>query len=241
MGKIATEQEAYNIGGTKDGLFVANKCCTKERAEIMGCDVSGDYDSNKLVEIEDLTKHVNYVNIPILFSVYVTHNNTGGIGPSIDNVKIGFGSGSPSITGDVNLIEDVWNAGIMDVMGSPFIRTGVALCRINAANNYMTNSPNSITFYRTNNWNISTGWSINSSRFGLSRIKASVFYNTYEDFNMPDMGSGIRNAEIPSSSNFSQFGIDISTYLNYTPPYEDWYTNGMVNCIKLVLDLNRLF
>ena len=55
MGKIATEQEAYNIGGTKDGLFVANKCCTKERAEIMGCDVNEDYDSNKLVEIEDLT------------------------------------------------------------------------------------------------------------------------------------------------------------------------------------------
>ena len=46
MGKIATEQEAYNIGGTKDGLFVANKCCTKERAEIMGCDVNEDYDSN---------------------------------------------------------------------------------------------------------------------------------------------------------------------------------------------------
>ena len=66
MGKIATEQEAYNIGGVKDGLFVANKCCTKERAEIMGCDVNGEYEDNQLVQLEDLTKHVNYVNIPIL-------------------------------------------------------------------------------------------------------------------------------------------------------------------------------
>ena len=54
MGKIATEQEAYSIG--KVGTPVTNKCCTKARAEALGCAVSGSYTSNKLVQKTDLSQ-----------------------------------------------------------------------------------------------------------------------------------------------------------------------------------------
>ena len=53
MGKIATEQEAYNIGGS--GSYTTNKCCTKSRAEELGCNVSGSYTSSRLVQLEDLS------------------------------------------------------------------------------------------------------------------------------------------------------------------------------------------
>lgn len=52
MGKIATEQEAYNIG--KLGTPVTNKCCTKSRAEMLGCRVSGTYRNYQLVQQSDL-------------------------------------------------------------------------------------------------------------------------------------------------------------------------------------------
>ena len=35
MSKIATEQEVYNVGQT--GTPIANKCCTKQRMEALGC------------------------------------------------------------------------------------------------------------------------------------------------------------------------------------------------------------
>ena len=54
MGKIATEQEAYNIGGA--GVPTNKKCCTKTRTEALGCSVSGLYASNKLVQLADLSK-----------------------------------------------------------------------------------------------------------------------------------------------------------------------------------------
>lgn len=54
MGKIATEQEAYNIGSV--GTPISNKCCTKARAEALGCTISGSYLSNQLVKLDDLSK-----------------------------------------------------------------------------------------------------------------------------------------------------------------------------------------
>lgn len=52
MGKIATENEAASIG---NGLSASNKCCTKTRAEELGCSVSGTYTSNQLVQKDDLS------------------------------------------------------------------------------------------------------------------------------------------------------------------------------------------
>lgn len=54
MGKIATEQEVYDIG--KQGTPNGNKCCTKSRAEALGCTVKDDMSSNKLVQISDILK-----------------------------------------------------------------------------------------------------------------------------------------------------------------------------------------
>ena len=52
MSKIALETEAYSIGG--EGTPAANKCCTKSRAEALGCNVSGSYANNQLVQLADL-------------------------------------------------------------------------------------------------------------------------------------------------------------------------------------------
>ena len=54
MGKIATEQEAYNIG--RKGTPTSKKCCTKSRAEALGCEVSNGYKSNQLVQLTSLSK-----------------------------------------------------------------------------------------------------------------------------------------------------------------------------------------
>lgn len=43
MGKIATESYAASIGG--GSTSTGNKCCTKSRAEALGCKVSGSYKS----------------------------------------------------------------------------------------------------------------------------------------------------------------------------------------------------
>lgn len=52
-GKIATEEEAANIGG---GIgAVSKKCCTKSRAVELGCQVSGTYSNNQLVQQSDLS------------------------------------------------------------------------------------------------------------------------------------------------------------------------------------------
>lgn len=59
MGKIATEQEAYNIG--KKGTPNGNKCCTKTRAEELGCKVNGSYNYNQLIQLDDLRKDMNTV------------------------------------------------------------------------------------------------------------------------------------------------------------------------------------
>ncbi len=50
MGKIATEQEVYNVGGK--GTPITNKCCTKSRAETLGCKIKSGYSykDNQLIE-----------------------------------------------------------------------------------------------------------------------------------------------------------------------------------------------
>lgn len=52
MSKIATEQEAYNIGGSSSP--VDKKMCTKARAIALGCTVNGSYTDNQLVQLADL-------------------------------------------------------------------------------------------------------------------------------------------------------------------------------------------
>lgn len=68
MGKIATEQEAYNIG--KKGTPQSNKCCTKSRALDLGCQVKGNYSSSQLVQFSDLSKSSFIVVSPTNLSYY---------------------------------------------------------------------------------------------------------------------------------------------------------------------------
>lgn len=59
MGKIATEVYAYGIGGKGTPTYDGNsnpKCCTKTRAEKLGCNVSGTYLTNQLVQETSLSK-----------------------------------------------------------------------------------------------------------------------------------------------------------------------------------------
>lgn len=59
MGKIATEQDVYNIGQT--GTPIANKCCTKQRMEALGCTGTNgieNYASNRLVSEGNYIKNV---------------------------------------------------------------------------------------------------------------------------------------------------------------------------------------
>lgn len=58
MGKIATEGFASALGGKS--TTTPNKCCTKSRAEELGCIVNGNYSSNQLVQESDLKKYVSY-------------------------------------------------------------------------------------------------------------------------------------------------------------------------------------
>lgn len=57
MGKIATEQEAYERRDTTKLILAPtepNKCCTKERADYFGCRMSSEYESNQLIQNDDL-------------------------------------------------------------------------------------------------------------------------------------------------------------------------------------------
>lgn len=81
MGKIATEQEAYSIGNV--GTPMGNKCCTKARAEALGCKVSGTYLTNQLVQKEHLSKA--YVLKTI--GIYIDIEIQTGDGTTFNNVK----------------------------------------------------------------------------------------------------------------------------------------------------------
>lgn len=61
MDKIATEQEVYNVGQT--GMPTANKCCTKQRMEALGCmGINGgeNYANNRLIP-EGYYKKAEYI------------------------------------------------------------------------------------------------------------------------------------------------------------------------------------
>lgn len=75
MGKIATEQEAYEIG--QQGIPIANKCCTKSRAEALGCEVSGAYLSNQLVQQSHLSSSGIYLEIVSNIQNYTSYTNWG--------------------------------------------------------------------------------------------------------------------------------------------------------------------
>ena len=66
--KIATEQEAKTKLGF-DGSVIANKCCTKARAEQMGADVSSlsSYTSNRLVTLSKIQRFIPSSNMFVLF------------------------------------------------------------------------------------------------------------------------------------------------------------------------------
>lgn len=59
LGKIATESEAHNIGGSGT-VTEGNKCAIKNRAEALGCKVNGTYKSNQLVQVGDLQPGKSY-------------------------------------------------------------------------------------------------------------------------------------------------------------------------------------
>ena len=65
MDKIATEQEAYDIGET--GIPNGNKCCTKQKALELGCKISANTDfaymDNELIPLSRLQKPVMDINI----------------------------------------------------------------------------------------------------------------------------------------------------------------------------------
>ena len=53
MGKIATQAEAASIGGATSS---GTQCSTKAKAEELGCDVSGTYTNQQLVQRDDLKR-----------------------------------------------------------------------------------------------------------------------------------------------------------------------------------------
>lgn len=76
MGKIALEEEAYNIGNK--GMPINGKCCTKSRAEILGCNVKDIYSANQLVQLSSLIKSSPYYGYTIYLSALnvIKTNNT---------------------------------------------------------------------------------------------------------------------------------------------------------------------
>lgn len=81
--KIALESEAKSIGGSSASAS-STKCCTKTRAEELGCEVSGDYDSNQLVPKSRLTKKViNYeIKVPGTYFLMLVRSDTPPAAPS---------------------------------------------------------------------------------------------------------------------------------------------------------------
>lgn len=81
--KIALESEAKSIGGSSASAS-STKCCTKKRAEELGCEVSGDYDSNQLVPKSRLTKKViNYeIKVPGTYWLILVRSDTPPAAPT---------------------------------------------------------------------------------------------------------------------------------------------------------------
>lgn len=68
MGKIATEQEVYNVG--VKGTLITNKCCTKSRAETLGCKIKSGYSykDKQLIEQGSYEKNITLYK-GVIFSV----------------------------------------------------------------------------------------------------------------------------------------------------------------------------
>ena len=73
MGKIATEQEAYNIG--KRGIPRINEPCTKARARELGCSIKPGYSyaGNEPVELEALCRNERAALAWNTIKFYYTH------------------------------------------------------------------------------------------------------------------------------------------------------------------------
>ena len=56
---IATERQAYIIGGSGGGAYTSNLATTKVRAQALGCNIRGTYADNQLVKLKDLAKDTN--------------------------------------------------------------------------------------------------------------------------------------------------------------------------------------
>ena len=62
--RIATQLDAYNIGGTKPSGYVATKCCTNAMAISCGCENPG-YASNRLVPENNLKVNRHTLTVTI--------------------------------------------------------------------------------------------------------------------------------------------------------------------------------
>lgn len=103
MGKIATEQEAYDIG--KQGTPNGNKCCTKSRAEVLGCMINGSYSNNQLVQLEHLSPQPQGYKVRMRLSITDTTQGRLQTGIYIPSVTLLFADGTGSgqfNTNDIN-------------------------------------------------------------------------------------------------------------------------------------------
>lgn len=92
MGKltnqIATEQEAWIVGGSGSIGITENMCVIKSRANELGCNVSGTYEENQLVMYSDLSKMWQR--------------------PSTVKIYYGLGTGTTGWTAQIKLTNNSW-------------------------------------------------------------------------------------------------------------------------------------
>ena len=131
MGKIATERDAYEIGGIGT-VTEWGKCCTRTRAEQLGCEVTNDYDNNQLVQIDDLS--LPEIEIPIR----IYHFN--GYGQSLQNNIIQ--DNEPSLLAATDYVEiesELETKTINGLYNGDITSQGSLMIRIPAKNNTMVN------------------------------------------------------------------------------------------------------
>lgn len=72
MGKIATEQDVYNVG--KKGTPTANKCCTKERVTALGCTLTQSRNAHQLVMEGTYKKSTTDIYCNVTLSQFLLDN-----------------------------------------------------------------------------------------------------------------------------------------------------------------------
>lgn len=81
MGKIATQEEARDKAGLLQ-LGDGNKCCTKQYVEVTcNLKVSGNYDDNQLVQLDDLSKAGPTYGGNTLLTLVSSRQNHGNFQP----------------------------------------------------------------------------------------------------------------------------------------------------------------